>query len=145
MTELQKLVKKYKYEYNSYISMKARCSSENNNKNYEKYKNKKITICPHWIGREIGFINFIKDMGAKPTKAHTLDRKDNDGDYTPENCRWATKQEQNQNRTFGIMLNFNGKSQNIKDWSRELNISYSRLRYRLNNGWSIKKALTTIP
>lgn len=75
-------------------AMKARCYYVKK-KNYHKYGGRGIKVCDRWLH---SFRNFFTDMGPKPTKEHTLDRIDSDGDYTPSNCRWATKAGQSQNQ-----------------------------------------------
>ena len=82
--------------YISWVAMKTRCLNKSRS-NYHYYGGRGITICPQWLGNE-GFINFYADMGDRP-EGKTLDRfPDNDGNYTPKNCRWATPREQRLNQ-----------------------------------------------
>ena len=83
-------------EYRAWDGMKARCSQPKRD-DYVRYGGRGIKVCDRWAN---SFENFFKDMGAKPTKSHSLDRINNDGNYEPENCRWATVLEQNRNKTY---------------------------------------------
>lgn len=86
--------------YGTWKAMKQRCADPKC-KSYPDYGARGISVCARWTegeGGETGFECFLADMGPKPTPAHSIDRKDNDGDYRPDNCRWATKSEQMRNR-----------------------------------------------
>jgi hypothetical protein len=115
--------------YRIWASMKTRCSSPNNT-SYSRYGGRGIKVCDRWQE----FENFYADMGDAP-KGMTLDRVDVDGDYTPENCRWATAQEQQNNMRSNQHITYQGKTQTLAQWARELGLSYSALGYRYRNGW----------
>jgi hypothetical protein len=97
-------------EYQSYRGMKERCSSPKHNR-WEFYGGKGVKVCDRWLEPKTqGFINFLADMGARPSLGHTLDRIDGEGNYCPENCRWADWYVQNRNKNLpeyqvgGLML-----------------------------------------
>lgn len=81
-------------EYRTWEAMRARCGNPNNNR-YEIYGGRGIRVCERW---QSSFENFIADMGRKPTRAHSIDRIDVNGNYEPANCRWATPKEQSANK-----------------------------------------------
>lgn len=125
--------------YESWHQMIQRCTNPNRSK-YKYYGGRGITVCGRWKR----FSNFLVDMGEKPTKNHSIDRKNNDGNYCKSNCRWATTKQQARNTSRNHLVQFNGKTQCIADWSEETGIQYNTIRLRLKRGWSIQKALTTI-
>lgn len=81
-------------EYVCWVMIKARCSRNPNNANFALYGGRGITVCGRWQVYE----NFLADMGRKPSPQHSIDRIDNDGNYEPDNCRWATPSEQSANQ-----------------------------------------------
>jgi hypothetical protein len=125
--------------YGIWQSMKTRCFNPNRN-DYHRYGGRGITVCESW---RTNFKQFVADMGPRP-EGHTLDRIDNNGHYCPENCQWSTYHFQNRNRRDTRFLTFQGKTQCIVDWSKDLNIKDSTIRDRLRRGWPVERALATI-
>ena len=121
--------------HTSWKSMKGRCL----NKNYSDYKNyggRGIKVCKEWLT----FENFFEDMGERPENK-SLDRIDNNKGYSKENCKWSTQKEQMNNTRRNHLLTYKGKTQNIKQWSEEVEINYSTLCSRISQfEWSISKA-----
>lgn len=104
------------------------------------YGGRGIRVCDRW---RYSFENFLLDMGNTYKEGLTIDRKNNDGNYEPGNCRWATQKQQQRNRRNNHSVTFNGKTQCIAAWADELKIKESTLGMRLGRyGWSVEKALT---
>jgi hypothetical protein len=126
-------------EYQSWMAMRQRCLDPNF-RFYFRYGGRGIKICARWDS----FQAFLDDMGPKPSPEHELDRfPDNNGDYCPENCRWATKKEQARNRRTNHLLTFQGITLTIAEWGEKTGIGRKNIAARLRKGWSIEKALTT--
>ena len=125
-------------EYRCWVDMRSRVLTKSNDA-YKDYGARGISICERWSD----FSAFFEDMGPSPTKAHTLDRINVNGNYEPGNCRWATPREQAINRRDTILLTYNGETMCMKDWARKLGMSYITLGGRIRSGWPVEKALTT--
>lgn len=89
------------------------------------------------------FENFIKDMGFKLNPTLTIERLDNNGTYSPTNCKWGTKKEQSNNKRDNRILEYNGQKKNMAQWEGVVGISQRIIRQRLEKGWTIEQALTT--
>lgn len=122
--------------YQSWSGMKTRCTNKNS-ANFKDYGGRGILMCARWQS----FENFYADMGPRP-KGMTLDRIDNNGHYSPGNCRWATKSEQNSNTRHCTVITVQGKSMTITQWSRAMNIPRTAIHARLMRGWSAERAVT---
>lgn len=125
-------------EFNIWSMMKNRCTNPNCNRS-QFYKDKGIKVCDRWLGPN-GFQNFIADMGLRPGPSYSIDRIDNDGDYTPENCRWATDKEQANNHSNNVIIEYNGREQTLALWCDELGLPYGTIWMRLRRGWSVRDA-----
>lgn len=120
-------------------NMLARCSNQNRN-DYLNYGGRGISVCDWWAA---SFENFLKDMGNPPSRDHSLDRINVDGNYCAENCRWATSQEQALNKRTNRIIEFNGITAPLKEHCNILGISYKSVHARITRGWSVSDALTT--
>lgn len=105
---------------------------------YANYGGRGITVCERW---RHDFPAFLSDMGPKPSPKHSIDRIDNSGSYSPENCRWATRTEQSRNSRHNRWITCFGKTLILADWARETGISKDTIRDRLNRGWPVERAL----
>jgi len=108
---------------------------------FSRYGGRGISVCDRWFGKG-GFDRFLEDMGEPPSNKHTIDRIDNDGDYEPGNCRWATIREQNRNRSCSRSMTFLGKTRSIMEWSIVTGLSYPCILRRVRSGWSVERTLT---
>ena len=123
--------------YKTWVSMRSRCNNKNNDA-YKNYGARGISICGRWDD----FMAFVEDMGDKPD-GFTLDRIDNTDNYYPENCKWSSREEQNNNKRTNVILELDGKSLTVAEWSRKLNVKTTTLRKRIDMGWSVRDVLTT--
>lgn len=126
-------------EYRIWYSMIVRCYSEKHI-SYRNHGGRGISVCNRWRSN---FQNFIDDMGCRPTNKHTLERIDNNSGYSPENCRWATYKEQQNNKRNNVILIHGGESMTITQWGEKLGIGDGIIWKRLKRGWPVKKALFT--
>jgi hypothetical protein len=124
-------------EYKTWQGIKERCYNVNC-PSYLKYGGRGISVCAEWVN---SFENFIKDVGFKPSKYHTLDRIDNNGNYEPSNCRWATKKEQANNRSSNYLLTFNGVTKTRSEWAEEIGVNVRTIASRCRANKPIEEIL----
>lgn len=107
---------------------------------YEDYGGRGIIVCVRWrcLG---GFANFVADMRPRPSRQHSLDRKNNDAGYEPENCRWATRTEQARNRRNNRLLTIDGLTAPVASWAEKSGVSRRIITDRLEAGWEPKRAV----
>ena len=129
------LRKQNRAEYNAWADMKTRCY--NPNRDISKWYTN-IFVSKEW---KHNFQQFLKDMGEKPTSKHTLERVNNKLGYSKENCKWATRKEQANNRRNSVLLTYKNKTQTLTQWAEEYNMTHWKLTARLKLGWSLEKAL----
>jgi hypothetical protein len=124
-------------EYDVWKRMRRRCSHDADGADRQNYFERGITVCDRWRN---SFPNFYADMGPRPSPKHSIDRINNDGDYEPGNCRWATRNEQNRNTRQVRMITHNNQTKCLKDWCRELGLVYQTMRYRMRAGLTFERA-----
>ena len=122
-------------EYRAWQSMKARCYKEYD-KRYETHGARGIIVCERWLN---SFENFIYDMGSRPSKDHSLDRRDNNGHYEPYNCKWSTDMEQCRNRRSNRHLTYNGITMLLQDWADFFGVRQSAICNLFRKGYSFDK------
>lgn len=117
--------------YAIWRGMVSRCTNSNNT-SYRRYGGRGITVCDQWL---IDFTRFAIDMGPRPSHEYSIDRIDNDGPYSPANCRWATSEEQANNRSTSIFLTFEGIRKPLRDWANALGVPERKILARVKDGW----------
>ena len=123
--------------WNSWMAMMQRCTNKNI-KAFHRYGGRGIRVCDRWTN----ISNFVSDMGERPSKKHSIDRINNEGNYEPGNCRWATSKVQTLNKCNAIILEWRGESKPAIEWAALLGIPKGVLYMRLHRGWSVERALT---
>lgn len=124
-------------EYNSWCGMMSRCYNSKNPK-YQRYGKRGIRVCRRWHSAT----NFLKDMGPRPSPTHSIDRIDNDGNYSPNNCRWATLKQQGRNRSNNRILTKNGVSLPVCQWISRTGLCESTIYRRLRRGLTHEEVLS---
>lgn len=119
--------------YSTWNSMKERCYNANNPR-YPHYGGRGIRVCEEWLNSFQAFHDWAVSSGYSDDL--TIDRIDVNGDYCPENCRWATIAEQNSNTTRNVSVEINGKTQTLSQWAKESGIHKNTLFYRHKHGYS---------
>ena len=119
-----------------WVGIKKRCSDIT----IQNYAGRGITICDEW---KSDFMNFYKwSIENGYSDELTIDRIDNDGNYEPSNCRWATYKDQANNTRSNRIIEYNNKRLTLMEWSEETGLKRETIAYRLNNGWNKERALT---
>lgn len=134
--------------YKVWWSMIVRCHDQNSQA-FRHYGARGIQVCDRWrgerqnfeLGTIEGFKTFVSDMGDRPSQTHSIDRVNNDGDYSPENCRWATKEEQSNNTRATVKVSLHGRTLSISQWGRALGIGSVWATQARKHGIPLDKAL----
>lgn len=121
--------------YQSWKAMIQRCCNEKT-KRWKDYGGRGITVCDRWMK----FSNFLTDMGERP-QGKTIDRKDVNGNYDLENCQWANPKQQGNNTRRNVIIEHDGVSLTLSQWSERLGMSRCCVAKRLSRGWTIERAL----
>ncbi len=125
-------------EYGIWVKMLRRCENPED-AGYHNYGGRGIRVCQRW--RE-SFEAFLEDMGPRPAAGLSIDRIDNDGDYEPGNCRWATSTEQARNTRNNVLVEHDGETLCVAEWAERYGVSASLLHGRLRAGWSFENAVS---
>lgn len=112
-------------EYRVWMGLIARCST------HPEYAGRGITVCDSWRN---SFSVFLNNMGRRPSPKHSIDRIDNNGSYNPENCRWATRTQQNRNVRTNQLITENGETKCVSEWALQLGISAKTIYTRIARG-----------
>jgi hypothetical protein len=128
-------------EYIAWCGMKARCHNPKNPK-YPEYGARGIEVCDGWRS---DFSQFFRDMGTRPGPAFSLERKDVNGDYEPDNCRWATKTDQSRNRRYLTRYLFRGEKLLVCEMAELTGVDQAMILARLNGGWPVELAAIALP
>lgn len=131
--------------YRAWASMKSRCSNPND-PNYERYGARGITVCEDWVGfakfKEWALANGYEEA-SNHLKECSLDRIDNNGNYEPNNCRWATAKEQTNNTRKNVRIQYNGEEHTLAEWARIKGMSYTTFMNRYYRGWDFERIMET--
>ena len=124
-------------EYRCWKSIKTRCYNPAY-KHYSNYGARGIQVCNSWRN---SFAQFLLDMGPRPSENHSIDRKDNNGHYCPENCYWATQKEQRRNKRTNRLITIQGTTMCLADWLEQTGTKRSTFEWRDKNGWTEEEAI----
>ncbi len=128
----------YSITYSSWAKLKQRCGNPNHTY-FQDYGGRGIKVCERWLH---SFENFLEDMGERPSKNYSIDRIDFNGNYEPDNCRWATATTQSQNTRHNRNFTINGETKCLAEWCRIYKRPFPIIRERVNAGKDILEALT---
>lgn len=132
-------------EYRAFRAMKGRCRNPNLLE-YHRYGGRGIKVCKRWLNKKKGFQYFIKDVGRAPSPQHSLNRIDNNKDYSPNNCEWATQVEQMKNSSRAVLITSQGVTDTINGWARRTGLKRRTIGMRINQyNWPPERAILVNP
>lgn len=132
------MTKKSHSLYSMWKGMRNRCNNPNY-RAYHRYGGRGIKVCNRWDD----FWAFVRDMGERP-EGFTIDRKDNDGDYEPSNCKWSSYSEQMNNKYNNHVIRYNGEEKTLMCWSKFLGFDYHRVKALIYKGYSMVEAINHV-
>lgn len=124
-------------EYRAWKAMKGRCLDPNNI-SYKNYGGRGVTVCDEWLH---DYPSFLKEIGKRPSKNHSVDRINNNGNYEPGNVRWATRKEQRRNSDRVHPVTINGITRLICDWAAVSGVPEESISARIRHGWDLKRSV----
>lgn len=127
-------------EYRSWLGIISRCTCKTNT-DWPYYGGRDIRICDRWKA----FKNFLADMGTMPKPGSTIERLDNNGNYEPGNCVWASRKVQGRNKRNVPLFEYQGEKKSIAEWAELFKIHPETLRKRVRRGWPMEQALKRAP
>jgi len=127
-------------EYTSWRAMKTRCLNRRASQ-YRYYGGRGIRVCERWLS----FDNFFADMGTKPTREHTIERRDRNGNYEPSNCYWLHRSRQSHNSSNTHLVMLDGITDSLAGWAKRIGAPARFLRVRIQRGWSAERAIRQAP
>jgi hypothetical protein len=127
-------------EYQAWRDMLERCENEEHD-SFERYGRRGISVCERWHAFEV----FFADMGRRRSTSHSIERKNNDGNYEPSNCEWALRFQQDRNKRSNHFVEAGGERLCVEDWAKRLGMHPTSILGRLKSGWSEERAVTEPP
>lgn len=134
--EARPLTTEYAAEYSTWLQMRGRCSNPKAT-HFARYGGRGIRVCERWAEFEA----FLADMGPRPSASHSIDRIDNDGNYEPGNCRWATDCEQANNQSRNVRVTIEGVTKTVAEWAATSPVSAAAIYRRIVVGWAPERAV----
>ena len=127
--------------YGVWCAMKERCSNPRN-KSYKNYGGRGIKVCEDWKNNYLSFYKWAVENGYE--LGLTIDRKNNNGCYCPDNCRWVTSAQQNRNYSRNHFITYNGETKCIADWAKHFGINEATVLFRIKQGKALEEVFSKI-